>query len=159
VTGTASPGDADPSGTGAAIERVLAGHPDVAAALADSHRAAWAAVDPRLLELCRIRTAQLLGCEHEAVARTPGVDADAAALDDVAQWPTSPHFDDRDRAVLAWCEQYVIDVASMDDATVAAVRDHLGDAGLVDLTNAFLVIEQRQRLRTAWAKLFGEAAA
>ena len=78
---------------------------------------------------------------------------DPAVLDAVAQWPTSPLFDERDRAVLGWCEQYVIDVASMDDATAGAVREHLGDAGLVDLTNAFLVIEQRQRLRTAWARL------
>jgi alkylhydroperoxidase family enzyme len=145
--------DADPSGTGAVIARVLAGRPDVATALAAAHRAAWDAVDPRLLELCRLRTAQLLGCTEEAAARTPGLDADPAVFDDVASWPTSPLFDDRDRAVLAWCEQYVIDVASMDDDTAGAVRAHLGDAGLVDLTNAFLVIEQRQRLRTAWARL------
>jgi alkylhydroperoxidase family enzyme len=158
MNATAVLGHADPSGTGAVIRRVLRDHPDVVTALEDAHRAAWGAVDPRLLELCRIRTAQLLGCGQEEATRTPGVEADPVALDDVARWPSSPHFDDRDRAVLAWCEQYVIDVASMDDTTVAGVRDHLGEAGLVDLTNAFLVIEQRQRLRTAWERLFGEDA-
>ena len=153
----AVPSEADPSGTGAVLARVLADRPAVAEALADAHRAAWAAVDPRLLELCRVRTAQLLGCAQEAAARTPGVEVDPATVDEVAAWPTSPRFDARDRAVLAWCEQYVIDVASMDDDTVAAVREHLGETGLVDLTNAFLVIEQRQRLRTAWSRLLDDA--
>jgi alkylhydroperoxidase family enzyme len=147
--------DTDPSGTGAVLAAVLERHgrDDVAAALAEAHRAAWAAVDPRLLELCRLRVAQLLGCAEEAQVRTPGTGVDPAVLDAVVSWPTSPLLDDRDRAVLAWCEQFVIDVASMDDATVAAVRDHLGDAALVDLTSALLVIEQRQRLRTGWARV------
>lgn len=150
--------DADATGTAAVIGEVLAKLPDVAAALDAVHRAAWAAVDSRLLELCRIRAAHLIGCESEAAAVTPGsgVEADVAAR--VAQWPTSSVFDTRDRALLAWCEQFVIDVASLSDDLVADVRDHLGDDGLVDFTNAFLVVEQRQRLRVLWehVELIGE---
>jgi alkylhydroperoxidase family enzyme len=153
---SSSPGE--PSGTGAVITAVLHRHPDVADALDVAHRAAWAAVDHRLLELCRVRVAQLLGCDDEANARTSGVEVSADEAAAVSRWPTSPCFDARDRAVLAWCEQFVIDVASMDDATVAAVKDHVGDGGLIDLTSALLVIEQRQRLRTTWARLFGVGA-
>jgi alkylhydroperoxidase family enzyme len=148
----------DATGTGAVITRVLHDHPDVVAALEEAHRAAWAAVDARLLELCRVRAAQLIGCEAEATARTPGVDVDPAALGEVSSWPSSTRFDDRDRAVLAWCELFVIDVASLDDGTVDAVRKHLGDAGLVDLTNALLVVEQRQRMRSTWELLFDVGA-
>jgi alkylhydroperoxidase family enzyme len=145
---------ADPAGTSEMITRVLADHPDVVAALDEAHQAAWNATDPRLLEMCRIRAAQLIGCSAEAAARMPGVAVDPAVLDVLPSWPTSPLFDDLDRAVLAWCELFVIDVASMNDELVGAVRDRLGDAGLVDLTNALLVVEQRQRLRCTWEVLW-----
>lgn len=46
----------------------------------------------------------------------------------------------------------------MDDATVAAVHEHLGEQGLVDFVSAVLVVEQRQRLRLTWELLFGAAA-
>ena len=145
--------DADAAGTTAVIEQVLAHLPDVVDALDAAHRAAWAAVDTRLLELCRVRAAQLIGCEVEAAARTPGCGVDDEVIGGVGQWPTSMDFDERDRAVLAWCEQFVIDVASMSDQQVAEVARWLGDDGVVDLTNAFLVIEQRLRLRTMWERL------
>jgi alkylhydroperoxidase family enzyme len=132
---------ADPAGTSELIARVLADQPDVVAALDEAHQAAWSATDARLLEMCRIRAAQLIGCTAEAEARMPGVEVSAAVLDALPSWPSSSLFDDVDRAVLAWCE-------------VAPLRAHLGDAGLVDLTNALLVIEQRQRLRCTWEVLW-----
>ena len=72
-----------------------------------------------------------------------------AALPD---WPTADRFDARDRAVLALTEQFVIDVANIDDALLAQARAHLGD-GLADFLNALLVTEQRQRLSLAWERL------
>ena len=145
--------DADATGTAAVLARVLVDQRDVAQALDVAHRAAWAAVEPRLLELCRLRAAQLIGCGAEAGAVTPGAGVSLETADQIAQWPTVDTFDERDRAVLAWCEQFVIDVASMTDDQVDAVRTWLGDDGVVNLTNALLVIEQRQRLRTMWERL------
>jgi len=151
--------------TGAGVEdlatdevlvRVLADHPDVLEQLRAAHDAAWASVDPVLLELCRLRVASLLGCAAEAAARTPAAaDAglDEAATRELAAWPSSPRFDERQRAVLALCEQFVVDVASVDEALTGPVRAHLGDRGLATLTSALLVIEQRQRLRLAWERL------
>jgi AhpD family alkylhydroperoxidase len=129
---------------------------EVRTAMDDAHTAAWAATHPRLLELCRVRAAQLLGCPAEIAARTEA--AAAAGLDDetigaAAAWPTSPLFDDRDRAVMAFTEEYLIDVASLSSATAAAVREHLGDEGVVNFVNALLVVEQRIRLRLAWDAL------
>ena len=141
------------------ITRVLGGDSlglaEVSEELRRANEAAWAATGPRLLELCRVRIAILLGCEAETDARTPG----SAVADDVLvairSWPTDPRFDALDRACLAFAEHYVIDVASIDDDTVTAVREALGDEGLATFVNALLVVEQRIRLRLIWDRLFG----
>lgn len=143
----------DPAGTDAVIAQVLADRPDVVDALRDAHAAAWASVEPRDLELCRRRVAQLLGCDAEAAVIVEGAGRDAVTGAEFRNWPNSVCFDERDRAVLAWCEMFVIDVASLDDPTVSEVAGHVGHDGLVDLTNALLVIEQRQRLRCTWDRL------
>ena len=132
--------------TAEVISRVLAGHDDLVGALADVHDAARAAVDPGLLERCELRIAMLLGAPAEAAA-------DASLPTDLASWPTAERFDERDRACLAFCEQFVIDVAALDDELARAVADHLGPQGLADLTAALLVVEQRLRLRLAWERL------
>ena len=144
------------------LSRVLRDRPDVLAELTAAHDAAWASVDPVLLELCRLRVAMLLGNEADIVTRTPvavaaGLDEQAVA--ELASWPTSPRFDARTRACLALTEQFVIDVASTDDSLPAGVAAHLGSAGLVDFTHALLVVEQRQRLRLAWDRLLEPAGA
>jgi alkylhydroperoxidase family enzyme len=144
------------SGTAAVLDELLSDRPAVASHLADLERAAWSAVDPVLLELCRVRIAMLLGCADEAQARSGDAIArglDEATLADLASWPTSPRFGPRERACLAFCEQFVIDVAGMSDDLAFAVAEHLGPQGLADLAAALLIVEQRQRLRLAWERL------
>ncbi len=131
------------------------GWADVSEQLRAANEAAWAATSPRLLELCRVRIAILLGCAAEVDARTPGSAVADDVLAAIRSWPTDPRFDPLDRACLAFTEHYVIDVASIDDDTVAAVRDRLGDDGLLNFVNALLVVEQRIRLRLAWDRLLG----
>lgn len=148
--------------TSEVIEAVLADHHDLAMHLADAHEAAWRAVDPVLLELCRLRVATLLGCEAEQVTRTEAALAaglEEATIAELAQWPTSPRFGSRERACLAFCEQFVIDVASMADEVALAVSAELGPAGLRNFVTALLVVEQRQRLRLAWDELFDQGVA
>lgn len=139
------------------LDDVLADQPDVRASLAEAWMQAWATVDPALLELCRLRIAMLLGCDVERAARTPAA-VEAGSSDEtiavLADWPRSDRFGPRERACLAFTEQFVIDVAGMDDATVAAVREELGEQALVDFVSALLVVEQRQRLRLTWERLF-----
>lgn len=145
--------------TSTVIDQVLASQPQVAAQLAAAHEQAWAAVDPALLELVRLRIAMLLGCAAELAERTPAARAaglDEATIADLAAWPTSPRFGARERACLAYVEQWLIDVASMTDADAAAVGDVLGADGLAAFSAALLVLEQRQRLRLAWQQIFGE---
>lgn len=143
----------DPAGTDRVIEAVLAERPDVVAALEEARQAAWAATDRRRLELARIRIAQLLGCDSELAASTPDVDLGELTPAVIAGWPSAERLDDVDRAALAYCEQWVIDVASMTDDLVAPLRDALGDDGLSTFTNAVMVVEQRMRLRQTWERL------
>lgn len=101
-------------------------------------------VDPVLLELCRLRVAQLLGCESELALRTrPAVEAGltdghVAAL---AQWPTAEGFTESQRAVLALAEQFVIDPSGVDDEMRARVRSHLSSAELVALVEALALFD------------------
>jgi alkylhydroperoxidase family enzyme len=143
------------------IASVLAGHPDVLSSLQTAWQAAWDTVDPVLLELCRLRIASLLGCHAEQLSRTPAAVAaglDETRVEDLAQWPSAPSFGARERACLAFTEQFVIDVAGLDDDTAAAVREELGEEGLANFVSALLVVEQRQRLRLIWEQLFGDVS-
>ena len=133
--------------TASAIATHLAHAPDVAADLAAAHAAAYAAVPAELLDICRLRIAQLLGCEWEL--DQPDVVADLAG------WPTSVRFGPAERACLALTEQWLIDVASVTDEQIGDVREHLGEPLTVNFANALLVVEQRQRLALAWHQLFG----
>jgi len=129
---------------------VLADTPDVLSELNAAHDAAVEALDPRLYDLARMRIAMLLGADDE-LASTVLSEAEATNL---AQWPSAAEFNDQDRAVLAFVEQWVIDVATLDDVLANNVVEHLGGDGFATFIHALLVIEQRQRLRLAWARLF-----
>lgn len=140
--------------TAAVLERVLAGHADVAADLEAAYRATWESLDPALVELTRLRVAMMLGNQAELAERTPGSGVDEATVAELSLWPTSPRFGERERACLTFLEQHLIDVANVSAEQTAAVAAHLGDEGLASYANVVLVLEQRQRLRLAWDRLF-----
>ena len=111
----------------------------------DRHR-----LRPVLLELCRVRQAQLLGCDAEAVRRTPfAVDAglDEALVGSLSSWPTSPAFSPAAKACLAYTEAFVIDPHGVDDQHADVVREETGEAGLVALTMALGLFDGLCRLR------------
>jgi alkylhydroperoxidase family enzyme len=102
---------------------------------------AEAAVAPRLLELCRMRIRMLLGVADRAdLERDPQL----AAL---ADYPSSPLFDETERLALEFTEQYVMDVAGTPDALVAALVERLGPADAYGLVMALYAIDQSERLR------------
>jgi hypothetical protein len=117
---------------------------DALNALDAAYAAAWDAVDRELLAICRDRVAVLL-------RHAPTLDAMTdTARTDLTAWTTSDRYSARDRAALAFTEQYVLDVASLSDALAGDLRDHLGDEGFVNFVNALLVIEQRMTLELAF---------
>jgi alkylhydroperoxidase family enzyme len=117
---------------------------DALDALDAADAAAWKATDQELLAVCRDRVAMLLGHTQRL---------DAMSVDDqksLSAWSTSEAFTARERAALDFTEQYVVDVASMSNDQADALREHLGDEGLVSFVNALLVIEQRMTLELAF---------
>jgi alkylhydroperoxidase family enzyme len=121
----------------------------VAGEVGDSFAALWdevwseSGLDPALLELCRLRTAQLLRCSSELVARDERASTDlgddrVAAL---STYPTSPLFTERERACLAYAERVVADPSGITAAELSGLRVHLTDAERVGLTLAITLFE------------------
>jgi hypothetical protein len=135
------------------IDTVLGGHDAVTGALRDAHSAAVEAVDPVVLEMCRVRIAMLLGNQDELASSL-----DDELVSEVPMWPSSNRLSAAQRACLAFTEEFVIDVASLSDQVAGAVIGELGEQGFADFVNGLLVIEQRQRMRLAWQRLFPEVS-
>jgi alkylhydroperoxidase family enzyme len=144
------------TGEGDLVTTVVGLEPDLAPLYAALGEAAWSVVDPVVLELCRLRMATLLGCEFDKHHRTESAISaglDEAKIGELSAWPTSERFGPRDRACLAFCEQFVIDVAGMSDDLAVAVAEQLGPQAFRNFVAALLVVEQRQRLRLTWEHL------
>ena len=89
-----------------------------------------------MLAIAEQRICQLLGAETPASVSGSELVSDGLAL-----------------AVIAFVEQWVVDVANVSDDMVATLRTELGEDRLMDFMHAVLVIEQRVRLELAWVKL------
>ncbi len=135
-------------------DELLALHPTLAA---DHHRLSdevWhASVDAKILELCRLRTATILG-NTRAWAEPRSTAAVQAGLDEtlvaaLAQWPTHPGFDATTKVCLGLAEQYVIDVHGISDARVAEVEKAIGADGVITLTTALAMWELTHRFDNA----------
>ena len=134
------------------FERTLALSPRVYQRFADMYRRVWCppVADPVLLELTRLRIAQLLRSECDLRLRfAPAARAglEEAKVAEIAQWPTSRRFSETERAVLAFTEQFVMDAHGMDDEQCGAVVSALDRQSVAGLTVAVAIFEATTRLR------------
>jgi alkylhydroperoxidase family enzyme len=134
------------------FESIVSQRPHYAAALADIEVALWRqeVIAPLLLELCRLRVAQLLGCGVALAHRTP--EAVAAGLDEnlvrsLPQWPTDIGFSDQERVCLGYAEQILIDAQGVSDEDADRVIHAVGQGGFLVLTYACGLFETTQRAR------------
>jgi alkylhydroperoxidase family enzyme len=103
-----------------------------------------ALVDPCVLELCRLRIAQLNDARHPLALRTPEAqraglrEERIAALD---AWWTSDRFSATERACLRFAEQFALDAKGISDADAAAVVSALGEAGTVAFVEALAIFD------------------
>ena len=111
-------------------------------------------LSPVTLELCRLRVAQILGCDGElrrrsASAQAAGLTEETiAALDD---WRNSERFYPPEQACLALTEKFVLDPRGVSDADVAAVTAHLSPAQVVALVEALALLDGFMRFRAILA--------
>src|SRR4029077_3845549 len=103
-----------------------------------------ALVDPVLLELCRLRIAQMNGSTYCQSVRTPQARSAGLGEDRIARvgvWWESEGFSEVERAALTLAEQFVVDAKGITDAQMSAVVAALGDAGSVALIEAFALCD------------------
>lgn len=132
------------------LQEILGLRPELAE-LVDTYLAeAWAANDPVLLELCRLRIAALHGDDaqrwlrHDSAVRA-GLTEEQVA--DLARYVDSPQYSDHERACLSYAEQYVIDVHGITDAHAERVKQGMSEAEFVAFTVALGLFDGLGRLR------------
>ncbi len=135
------------------FESVFGLRPDLYEPFRDFYAVFWSRrlLDPVVLELCRLRVAQLLGCASEQQVRyRPALDAGLTEgqVSRLAAWPSDPTFTDGQRAALAFAEQFVIDVSGIDHELRDRVVDAYTPAGLVALCEALALFDGFCRFRT-----------
>ncbi|HZZ45618.1 MAG TPA: carboxymuconolactone decarboxylase family protein [Pseudonocardia sp.] len=94
-------------------------------------------LDPLLRELALVRTGFVAGSrfvfsQHSKVARACGNSAEKVAA--IPSWPTSPLFNDAERAVLAYIDELVLQRGRVQDATFSALSTVLSDVAVLELT-------------------------
>lgn len=104
-------------------------------------------LDPGLLEMVRLRIAQIHGSRAEMAVRHRSTGLSPEKIDALAQWRGSDLFDDRDRVLLAYAEQIPFAHQMISDEDAAAVRDVLGDAGYVAFSVAVAMFDALCRVR------------
>lgn len=134
-----------------ARERVYSIQPELPAALKSMMAAVEkSGLDPRLLELVKLRASQLNGCVfclwmHAAAARKLGERQER--LDLLPAWREAACFDPRERAALAWTDALtlVAENQAPDDA-YAVVSEHFAEEEIVNLTTAIVAINGWNRI-------------
>jgi AhpD family alkylhydroperoxidase len=116
-------------------------------------------LDPKLLELIKLRASQINGCAYCIDMHTK----DARALGESEQrlyavgvWQETPFFSEREKAALAWTEALTL-IAQMhvSDALYDRVRQHFNEKELVDLTLAIVTINGWNRLAKSFRSVPG----
>ncbi|MEO5899949.1 MAG: hypothetical protein ABIR68_07410 [Ilumatobacteraceae bacterium] len=132
------------------LRRVVGLRPELSPLLEDYLAASWAASDPLVLELCRLRVAMLHGdraqqrLRHDTAVAAGITEEHVAAL---ALDPGSPIFDTHQQRCIAYAEQYVVDVHGITDADAEAVREGMSDDGFVAFTIALGLFDGIGRMR------------
>jgi AhpD family alkylhydroperoxidase len=111
-------------------------------------------LDPRLLELVKLRASQINGCArclemHTDEARALG--EDQRRLDVVAAWREASGFTPRERAALGWCEALTLVASSgAPDSVFAEVEAQFDPAEITALTFAITNINVWNRLNVGF---------
>lgn len=143
VSGTWFP---EPTSGETALDRVVNHRPAYADAMREVEAALWSqdALELEILELCRLRIAQLLGAtgsEH----RAPGIAIEQSLLANLSRWPTASAFADRHRVCLGYAEQVLMDAQGVTDEQADEVIRAVGEDAFIVLTYACGFFETTQR--------------
>ncbi len=115
-------------------------------------------LEPRLLELVRLRASLLNGCAfcidmHSKDARALG--EREQRLYALTAWQETPFFNARERAALAWTDALTKIREEVSDTLFTMARETFSEKELVDLSLAIVAINSWNRLAIAFRKPAG----
>ena len=117
-------------------------------------------LEPRLLELVKIRASQLNGCAHcldmhTKDARSMGESEQRIHL--LVAWREAPFYSERERAALAWCESLTLlpETGAPDDV-YEELSKHFSEEESVALTLAVVAINGWNRLAVGMRSAVGD---
>jgi alkylhydroperoxidase family enzyme len=105
-------------------------------------------IDPILIELCRLRVAQMVESEFDLGIRyVPALDAglEEDKIRALSDYPTSPRFTKKERAALEFAEQWVIAFSSIADEDVSRLQEFFTPEECMYFCKALSVIDQFAR--------------
>ena len=116
-------------------------------------------IDPKLLELIKIRASQINGCAycldmHTKDARARGeTEQRIYALD---AWRETPFFTEKERAALAWTESVTqVSASRVSDKVYEIARQCFDEKELVNITIAIIAINGWNRLAVSFRSVPG----
>jgi len=116
-------------------------------------------LDPKLLQLVKVRASQMNGCAncldmHTKEARADGESEQRLYL--LNAWRETPFYSDKERAALEWTEALTnVTNGHVPDAVFAAAREHFSEDELVNLSLAVTTINAWNRLSIAFRTVPG----
>jgi AhpD family alkylhydroperoxidase len=131
--------------------------PEACGLLTALNERVWQVGDPALLELVRVRAAQLIG--NPAAVRMRWLGADAVPESKILAlpgYPGSPLFSAAERDVLAFTEQFLMDVGGTTPAARAGLIELFAADDAKALVTAIYVVEFTQRLQMIAARLLDD---
>lgn len=107
-------------------------------------------IDPKLLELIKMRASQINGCAYcldmhskDAIA----IGENAQRLFALPAWRETPFFSPRERAALAWCESLtLISESGAPDDVYEALKGQFSETEIMELSLAIVAINSWNRL-------------
>lgn len=107
-------------------------------------------LDPKLLELIRIRASQINGCAHYLDMHTKdaiAIGENQQRINVLAAWREAPFYSRRERAALAWCEALteIAETGAPDDV-YQSLEDLFSATEIMELTFAIVTINSWNRL-------------
>jgi alkylhydroperoxidase family enzyme len=137
-------------GCGSDRSTILGTLPEIAADFDALYESLWnqSHIPPPVLELCRLRLAQLHRAPMEIQHCAPELSPDRR--DNLTRWATDGSFSSAERACLAFTEVYAMDASALTDEHAEAVKVHYGDSGLVLLVEALGIFDGMTRLSLLW---------
>ncbi len=106
--------------------------------------------DPVILDLCRLRIAQLLAGDavpRPAQPSTGGIEPPPEKIAALEHWREASVFSEKERACLAFAEKFVLQPHGVTDEDAAAVTAHLSDKEMIAFAEALAVFDGFTRFR------------